>query len=235
MNKILLIDESLETYNRVLESTHLIADLAWCSSIKSSEEWMAHSITDIVILDIDLPDGNGIDFCSKLQKDFPHVPVFFLTVHSLLSEKILGFSVGAEDYITKPFLALELRARIDAKLKRNKISLKSLDFFSWDEISIDRVKQEVKAFDSLKKPVVVELTALEFKLLNYFANHVDEVVTRDMILDNIWGQNIYIYNRSVDTHVSKLRRKLGEVAHIIQSVHGTGYKFKPTKNGSAHF
>src|SRR5690606_18004146 len=104
---------------------------------------------------------------------------------------------------------------------------KNSDVIKWKELTICHSKQEVEVFDGDSyKPV--ELTALEFKLLSFFAAHPQEVIPRDAILDAIWGKDIHIYSRSVDTHVSKLRKKLGPASEVIESIRGAGYKFTPT-------
>ena len=154
--------------------------------------------------------------------------IFFLTSHDSLSEKVLGFSAGADDYITKPFDILELKARVEAKLRKMEYQSASLDKLKWKEVSIDKNRQEVSVVDDQGAYHKVELTALEFKLLTFLANQPGHVIHRDKILDEIWGENIHVYSRSVDTHVSKLRKKLGSASHVIESVHGAGYKFSPT-------
>jgi DNA-binding response OmpR family regulator len=179
------------------------------------------------LLDIELPDGNGINYCSELNSSYPNIPIFILTSHSQLSDKVLGFSAGADDYITKPFEILELKARIESRLKKIQIRKETNLILKWKEIEIDKNKQIVKVFEK-HDSYEVNLTALEFKLLCYLAEKPGFVFPRDKVLNDIWGTDVYIYPRSVDTHISKLRKKLGSVSEIIESVHGSGYKFIPT-------
>lgn len=227
MYKILLVEDCKETYQILIQTTAPFAQLYWSKNLEEANQLLLKESYDLIVLDIGLPDGNGIEFCSSLQETHSQVPIFFLTGHSSLPEKVLGFSAGADDYITKPFSILELRARIEARLRKNKFQTIISDFFKWKELQIIKSKQEVYICDheELQK---VELTNLEFKILLYFANRTGEVIARDQILNDIWGENIHIYQRSVDTHVSKLRKKLGIVSHIIESIHGSGYKFNPT-------
>jgi len=231
-NKVLLVEDSKEIYrmvNQILSGP--ILQLDWADSIATAQESLKKNIYDLILLDIELPDGNGFELCSQIQADSPELPIFFLTSHDNLSEKVLGFSAGAEDYITKPFNSLELKARVEAKLRRVEILRNSADFMKWKEIEINKSSQEVKIFiENNFEPI--ELTALEFKLLTYFANKKGEVIHRDTMLNDIWGEDIHVYSRSVDTHVSKLRKKLQEVSHIIESVHGAGYRFSPTELNS---
>lgn len=227
MNRILLVEDCKEIYQMVVQSASQIADLTWAKSVQEAREAIAKHNFDLILLDVELPDGNGIEFCSSIQSTHSHISIFFLTGHSTLSEKVLGFSAGADDYITKPFSPLELRARLESRLRKNKQQTLQSDHLKWKEIQIYMSRQEVLILEneSLKK---IGLTALEFKILVYFCARPGEVIIRDTILNDIWGEDIHVYSRSVDTHVSKLRKKLGAVAHIVESVHGTGYKFNPT-------
>jgi len=138
----------------------------------------------------------------------------------------MGFSAGADDYITKPFNPLELKARVEAKLKKQLILKHTQDVMEWDKLKINKSSQTVEIIEN-GDFVPAELTALEFKILTYFASRTGEVIERNAMLDEIWGKDVHVYSRSVDTHVSKLRKKLGEAAVLVESVHGVGYKFTP--------
>lgn len=227
MTHILLVDHTTEVFKMVQESTGQLGELNWVRSIKDAREEITKNKYDIILLDVDFPDGNGMEFCASIQATHSEVSIFFLTEHNTLLEKIMGFSVGAEDYITKPFSTLELRARLEARIRKNQQRHQHDDHLIWKEIQIVKSRQEVTIMDN-NKSTVVSLTALEYKILLYFASRLGEVVVRDQILNDIWGENIHVYSRSVDTHVCKLRKKLGPVSQILESVHGTGYKFNPT-------
>lgn len=228
-NSILLVEDSKEIFRMVSQAVSgPLTELDWVETVAEAEKAIEKHSYDIMLLDIELPDGNGLELCSKIQSKNPEQPIFFLTSHSDLSEKVLGFSAGADDYITKPFNPLELKARVEAKLKKIEVLKRSADFLRWKEIEINKASQEVKVSNdgSFEE---IDLTALEFKLLTYFANRKGDVIERDAMLNDIWGEDVHVYSRSVDTHVSKLRKKLGPVSHIIESVHGAGYKFSPTE------
>ncbi|MDP7322036.1 MAG: response regulator transcription factor [Bacteriovoracaceae bacterium] len=227
-NKILLIEDSKEIYQMVSQAVSgPLIDLDWAQSKAEGEKFIDQNKYDLILLDVELPDGSGFDICSQLQASSPEISIFFLTSHTELSEKVMGFSAGAEDYITKPFNTLELKARVESKIKKLEILRKSVDIVKWKELEINKSRQEVKVLHDDNQLKEIELTSLEFKLLTYFANHQGEVINRDTILNEIWGEDVHVYSRSVDTHVSKLRKKLGPVSHIIESVHGSGYKFNP--------
>lgn len=224
--EILLVEDSKEIYNMVNLSIGSAHNLAWSETLAGALEKISSTKYDLILLDIELPDGSGYDFCSHVQSKLPDASVFFLTSKTDLSEKVLGFSAGADDYITKPFQGLELKARVDSKILKKQLKKDTELRLEWDTIEINMISHEVKVFvnGSFEK---VDLTSLELKILVYLAQRVNEVVPRDKILDDIWGKDVHVYSRSVDTHVSKLRKKLDPVSHIIESVHGTGYKFTP--------
>lgn len=230
MSNVLLVEDSKEIYTMVdMSLSNSVGRLDWAEDIASAENLLRKSKYDIILLDIGLPDGNGIQLCQKLFADDPSLSIFILTAETSLSDKVLGFSAGAEDYITKPFDTLELRARVEAKLKRRELLKESSNKLSWKEVKINISNQEVEVLNEGSYEAV-ELTALEFKLLVYFGNKAGQVIERDTILNDIWGIDVHVYSRSVDTHVSKLRKKLLGSSGVIESVHGAGYKFNPTDN-----
>ncbi len=227
MKKILLVEDSQEIFQMVELSLNSISGVDWVKNISDAREAIAKKQYDLFLLDMELPDGNGVDLCSLITTKSPESIIFFLTSHSDLSEKVLSFSAGADDYITKPFQPLELKARVEARFRKLDQAQDAKNHFQWDEMEIDTLTQEVKIKED-DNWVNVELTALEFKLLIYFATRVGHVIKRDKILDDLWGKDVHVYPRSVDTHVSKLRKKLGPASDLIASIHGAGYKFNPT-------
>ncbi len=227
MKKILLVEDSKETFKLVEIALQSIAELDWAESLAQGREKIAKGSYDLYLLDMELPDGNGVALCSEIQMKTSEAPIFFLTSHSDLSEKVLSFSAGADDYITKPFEPLELKARVESRFRKIEALKDQQSHLRWKELEIETLTQEVKVFNGQAwQPI--DLTALEFKLLMYFATRANHVIHRDKILDDIWGRDVHVYPRSVDTHVSKLRKKLGPVSGLIDSIHGAGYKFIPT-------
>jgi len=179
----------------------------------------------LIILDIMLPSASGLDLCNQIRKTGIDIPIIFLSVRSDESDKVLGFKLGADDYLTKPFSFMELMARVEAVLRRVAGRRKDLDKYQFGDIEINfRTREATKCGGPL------ELSGREFEVLDYLIQHNGEVVTRNQLLDAIWGYDNYPFTRTVDVHISKLRRKIEEnpeqPRHLI-TVHRTGYRFLP--------
>lgn len=226
MHNILLVEDSPETFHLVKLAIGQTAHLEWTKTLAHGFATVAKRDFDLILLDLMLPDGDGFRFCSMLQSDdrLKKIPVIFISAKSSVADKVMGFSVGGEDYVTKPFEPVELRARIEARLRKKERERNEQDYLRLGDIEINRVTQRVHAFENgVEKQI--ELTPIEFKLLIFLGRKPNHVFTREEVLNSVWGDNVYVYSRSVDTHVSKLRKKLGEHSHYIQSVHGSGYRF----------
>jgi len=180
---------------------------------------------DLILLDVSLPDGNGFQLCSRLQHDdtFRNIPVIFLTAHTATADKITAFSVGADDYIEKPFDAAELRARIESKLKKRQWKVKQAEVLRRGALRLDVTRYRAYCLlgDTEK---VLDLTAREFRILHHLATREGRIVTREQLLQCIWDDAVVV-DRTVDTHVSNLRRKLGDLGEVIETVRGVGYRF----------
>jgi DNA-binding response OmpR family regulator len=178
---------------------------------------------DLILLDLMLPTMNGQDICRKLREDGMTMPILMLTSKREETDKVLGLELGADDYITKPCSLRELHARIKANLRRGEIIKKELSTFKFAEIEIDFKKQ--KAF---KKGKPIQLSTKEFEILHFFVQHDDEVVSRDMLLDEVWGYDIYPTTRTVDNYILNLRKKIEKDAanpKYILTIHKSGYRF----------
>jgi two-component system alkaline phosphatase synthesis response regulator PhoP len=179
---------------------------------------------DLIILDVMLPKKNGLDVCRDLRQKNVTTPVLMLTAKGETIDKVLGLKLGADDYLTKPFEMMELFARIEALLRRSpNTSQNSIEKFRFGGVSVDFRRATVE-----KENESVELSALEFKLLQYLIEHRGEVLKRDELLDEVWGYDAMPSTRTVDVHIAWLRQKLEEnprYPQFIQTVHGLGYKF----------
>ena len=172
---------------------------------------------DLIILDVGLPGMDGLEVCRNVRDVHPQVPILMLTARDEEPDRIIGLEVGADDYLTKPFSPRELVARMKAIFRRTEPQ-EHRDTFVLGDVTLDRESHDVTVDG---KPV--ELTAKEFDLLAFFMANVGHVVSRDLLLDRVWGQEYPGGTRTVDVHVAQLRRKLGR-PDLIRTLRGTGYK-----------
>jgi len=224
--KILLVEDEeglIVTLTDRLRSEGFVVESA--SDGASGYEVAAAQKFDLIILDVMLPKKNGFDICRDLRRDGITTPVLMLTAKGETIDKVLGLKLGADDYLTKPFEMIELLARIEALLRRSPVHSNgaSIERVRFGAIDVDFKKAEIRKDDS-----PVELSAMEFKLLQFLVEHRGEVHTRDHLLDEVWGYDAMPSTRTVDVHVAWLRQKLEENPRrprFIQTVHGIGYKF----------
>jgi DNA-binding response OmpR family regulator len=180
---------------------------------------------DLVVLDLMLPGMDGLEVCREIQKT-DWVPVLMLTARTEETDKVAGFAVGADDYLTKPFSLRELTARVKAILRRmDRIrDMSSTDPVMRMDLKVDPARRQV-----VKGPDEVPLTPLEFEILLTLARTPGVVFSRDQLMDKVWGYRDYAGGRVVDSHVARIRRKLGDEAaepRYIRTVHGVGYAFR---------
>ena len=177
---------------------------------------------DLIIMDVMMPRKDGLQACREVRMAGISTPLILLTARSTEVDKVLGLDLGADDYLAKPFGMLELIARVKALLRRiQRVT-------SIDEIKFSDVVVDFKAYRALKNQEPIELSAREYRLLRYLVSKQGSVVTRDELLDEVWGYNSYPTTRTVDNHIARLRQKIesniDEPQHIL-TVHGVGYKF----------
>jgi DNA-binding response OmpR family regulator len=178
---------------------------------------------DLIVLDVMLPKVSGLDITKQLRSDGNDIPIILLTARGQEIDKVLGLKTGADDYVTKPFSFMELAARVEAVLRRSNRRREKLENYEFGNVKLD-----FKRCEATKGEQPIELSPREFKILEYFIKHLGEVVTRDHLLDSVWGYESFPLTRTVDTHIAKLRQKIeddpGNPHHII-TVHRAGYKF----------
>lgn len=176
---------------------------------------------DLIILDIMLPHTDGWTICRHIRS-FSNIPIIMLTARSHEEDRLLGFELGADDYVTKPFSPRELVARVKALLKRvqEKPSYSASGILEIGPIKIDRLSHQVFVNNE-----EIYLSPREYDLLLYFISNADIVLSREQILQGVWGYSYYGNVRTVDTHINRLRDKLGSAADLIQTIRGFGYKF----------
>jgi DNA-binding response OmpR family regulator len=198
-------------------SVHVARDGA--AGLRMAEE-RSH---DLVILDVMLPRMSGLDVCRQLRSAGNDTPIIMLTARGQEIDKVLGLKTGADDYVTKPFSFLELMARVEAVLRRTSKSTEAAEAVSFGDVEMN-----FKTFEAKKGGRALELSPREFKMMKYFVEHRGEVVTRDQLLDHVWGYEGLPLTRTVDMHIAKLRQKIEDTPsdpHHVITVHRVGYKF----------
>ncbi len=178
---------------------------------------------DLVVLDLMMPRMSGLEVCKQLKAKRPSVPIIMLTARGQEIDKVVGLELGADDYVTKPFSIRELLARVKAVLRRASPQSGVPETYRFSDIEVNIRGNEVR-----RAGTPIELSAKEFALLAYFISHPTETLSRDRLLDAVWGYENYPNSRTVDTHIVHLRQKLEpnpEEPRFILTVHGSGYKF----------
>jgi two-component system, OmpR family, alkaline phosphatase synthesis response regulator PhoP len=180
---------------------------------------------DLVVLDVMLPGRNGFDVCRDLRQKGVDSPILMLTARRQLADRVVGLKLGADDYLTKPFDVAELLARVEARLRRRPLSPPALptDTYRFGPVDVDFRRAEVRRDGRL-----LELSAKEYQLLRYFIHHRGAALSRDELLNEVWGYDAMPSTRTVDTHVAWLRAKVEpnrRHPQFILTVHGLGYKF----------
>ncbi len=183
-------------------------------------------VPDLVILDLMLPDIPGTEICRSIKSDprTRHVPVIMLTARGEEVDRVVGFELGADDFVTKPFSVRELVLRIKAILRRGIGAQEQRGAAGELRERVGLVRIDPAAHRAFVGPSEIELTALEFKLLQTFMARLGRVQTREMLLQDVWEMSSELQTRTVDTHVKRLREKLGEGRELIETVRGVGYR-----------
>ncbi|MCI0486096.1 MAG: response regulator transcription factor [Blastocatellia bacterium] len=178
---------------------------------------------DLILLDIMLPRMSGLDVCRHLRRNGVEAPVIMLTARGQEIDKIIGLEVGADDYVTKPFSIKELLARVRAHLRRASKQVAEIETYRLGDIELN-----FKHYQAAKEGKPLEMSPREFEILKYFIQHKGEAITRERLLDDVWGYDCFPITRTVDNHIAKLRQKIEPVPaepQYIITIHRVGYKF----------
>ena len=226
-NKILIIEDEPDIrktieYNLSREGFEIFT----AASLKEGKELLDKSFS-LLVLDLMLPDGSGLDLCRELKsnQELMNIPIVILTAKDDEVDKVVGFELGADDYVTKPFSVRELILRIKAILKRGS-SQKN------ETVEIERqfgdLVIDIDSHEVFVNKEQISLTALEFRLLSQLIDRRGRVQSRDQLLSDVWGYSAEVTTRTVDTHIKRLREKLGTMGKYVQTIRGVGYKFSRT-------
>jgi len=224
MTKILVVEDDPGILRTVADNLKYEKyDVITAMDGEAAYEIRQNQQPDLMVLDLMLPRMSGLELCRKLRTEGDQVPILILTARSEEADRVLGLDFGADDYVTKPFSVPELMARIRALLRRTS-SASSLPA----TLKFGQVEVDFKRYVARRRGKPVEMTRKEFELLRFLASREDTPVTRDELLNKVWGFDSYPVTRTVDNHISGLRSKLerdpGKPVYI-QTVHGVGYKF----------
>lgn len=227
MFRILIVDNS-QDYQRILSRTLGEYQLTFAENATEASQWLASIPFDLILLDLNLPHRRGFSLLSEIQSDadFRNIPILCLSERKEITEKVTAFSLGADDYITKPFEPLEVRARVEARLKKNAQKKSDRLFTRVGDIEIDHARHRVTVCRGSQREEIA-ITQTEFKLLCCLARRPDQVYTRDQLLVAAWGEDASVLDRVVDAHICLLRKKLGSYSRYIKAVPGVGYKIVP--------
>ena len=191
---------------------------------------LAENIPDLILLDIMMPELNGFEVCKQLKNNpvTSKIPVIFLTAKENEIDEILGLEIGADDYISKPISPRKVLARIKSVIRRTtgdyEKPLKLEENVKFKNLEIDSSSHSVRINER-----EVFFPKKEFQLLHFLLSNRGKVYSREILLNQIWGENIYVVDRTVDVHVAKIREKLGEYSDYIETIKGLGYRFKDPK------
>ena len=231
MTKILVVDDEPNIIELVVYNLKIVGyETISAEDGKTGLALAVEHRPDLILLDVMLPGMNGLDVCRELRNEYQiRTPIIMLTAKADEIVKVLGLELGADDYITKPFSIRELMARVKAALRRSettesietKSELASLHFLEAGDLTMDIDKHEVYVKDRK-----VELTFKEFEVLKTLLQYRRKVITRDYLLNHVWGFDHIGETRTVDVHVRYLRKKLGLENEIIQTIRGIGYKIQ---------
>ena len=225
--KILIIEDEPDIrktleYNISREGYHVVS----ASSLLEAKSQIESDSFSLILLDLMLPDGSGLDLCREIKsdKEKSSIPIIILTAKDDEVDKVVGFELGADDYVTKPFSVRELILRMKAVLKRGEKKSDNVEVQrQFGRLSIDTESHEVFVDNN-----EITLTALEFKLLCQLVDRRGRVQSRDQLLSDVWGYSAEVTTRTVDTHIKRLREKLGSMGKYVQTIRGVGYKFTRT-------
>ncbi|MGZ3692662.1 MAG: response regulator transcription factor [Bdellovibrionota bacterium] len=223
--KILVVDDEDDYQKVVRKLLEQTGQVVPAFTLAEADRELLKSTFDLILLDVGLPDGDGFTFYEKLlsQESTANIPVIFVTSRSDATNELMGFSLGAEDYVSKPIDPPRLKTRIEARLNLIKKRQQQEMALTKGNLRLSLTRQSA-AVISEGKEIPVDLTPVEFKLLFHFLRHEDQVFTREQLLQAVWNSASEVFDRTVDMHISKLRKKISLSDFQIKAVHGTGYK-----------
>jgi DNA-binding response OmpR family regulator len=236
MYKVLLVDDSVDFQLMVKQSlldANIDMDIA--GTLETAQHLIQNNAShpfDLILLDFRLPDGNGFALLNYIQthESLRETPVFFLTGSEELSHKVTAFELGADDYLVKPVHPSELKARIEMRLRKSLPIRKSSELLVKGDLILETsiLKASIRKSQNIQQ--TLDLTNKEFKILFFLAHHENQVYSRAQLVKSIWGDTIHVTDRTIDSHICGIRKKLQNLADYIESIPGEGYRFSSLKH-----
>jgi two-component system phosphate regulon response regulator PhoB len=221
MTRVLVVEDEAAIAELIgVHLRHAGFEVVLSNNAEDASQQVNHVLPDVVLLDWMLPGQSGVQMARKWRSDSRtrDLPIIMLTARSEETDKVMGLDAGADDYVTKPFSAQELLARIRAVLRRK--SPESLE----RPLQVAELKLDPAAYRVTFKDAELKLGPTEFKLLNYLMTYPERVHTRSQLLDKVWGDHVFIEERTVDVHIKRLREALSDASRLLETVRGAGYR-----------
>jgi DNA-binding response OmpR family regulator len=227
MNHLLIVEDSDETTLILKKSLGgKDSELTFAATAERALVLLAERDFSLVLLDVSLPDQDGFQVFTEMKgsERLRNVPVIFLSANNQDTTKVAAFSMGADDYVVKPFSPIELRSRVEAKLRKATVQNQETQALLKGNLRLDSSTQRAYSLED-GILTVIHFTPREFKLLFQLAKNEELVLSREQLLNAVWGNSSEVFDRAVDTHISSIRKKLGSLSSYIESVPGSGYRF----------
>jgi len=227
--RVLVVEDDADTADVIAHHLRELAEATSVPGVGDARKALAADSYDLVLLDVNLPDGSGFDFCAELQgaEATRRTPVIVLTARGDLPDRVRGLDLGADDYLVKPVAGEELRARVKARLRRAALAAADASqVVELGDLKINRAAQ-MASLASPTGDTPLDLTPHEFKILHLLALNPGAVFERPTLIELLWGADVHVVERTIDTHVSNLRRKLAGSSLTIVGVRGKGYRLVP--------
>lgn len=220
---ILTIEDSPEC-QLILQNILKEYKVTGCSSLEQATRALKEGRFAAVILDIELPDGDGLRFLAEISETHKQqMAIFIVSSKVALANKAMAFTYGADDFISKPYDPIELKLRIDAKLKKLSLQQQQVDHYKIEDLTVNGAEQRLY-LERNQSQSAINFTSLEFRIFTLLSKHKNKIISREEIISHIWGDRVYVADRTVDAHIAHIRKKIQPSRVKIETVFGTGYK-----------
>ena len=228
-NKILFVEDAPEA-QILIKSILKDYQITCCSSLEQAKHELPQGPFTAIILDIELPDGDGLRFLAECPETLKaNAAVFIISGKASLANKAMAFNYGADDFIQKPFDPLELKMRLEAKIRKLKDQEKKTENFQIEDLFVNVAEQRLYIEETDKK-TPISLTSLEFRIFAFLSKNKNMIISRDEIINHIWGNRVHVIDRTVDAHIAHIRKKICRSKVKIETIFGSGYKLIFIKN-----